>query len=185
MTLNTSAQWAKQGLLPARTGSGHFTGTRVHQQPKHRQSLQVKQALLMVHAVPGLIPPILGRYQPDRSRARSKPSPQQLALLMATYCLDTIVGRRPHQQVVHLFDPAVIAAIETWSARMQRRNLLQPFTQGQITRVRTQLVSPTAMECAAVIRDSTRSHAFALRIERIKGRWQITDLHLPHYTQFR
>ena len=185
MTLNTGAQWAKQTLLPSRTGTNHFTGTRTHQQLKHRQSLQVNQALVMVQAVPGLIPPILSRYQPDRSRTRAKPTPQQLALLMATCCLDTIVGKRSAQQVAHLFEPSVVTAIETWAARMRRRNLLQPFVRGQIIRVRAQLVSPSAMECNAVLQDSVRSHAFALRIERVKGRWRVTDLHLPHFTQFR
>lgn len=185
MNLTSQTRWINQSLLPDTSRSGMFSGNRTHPPGHYRRTLQVNQALVMVQAVPGIIPPMFERFQPNSSRMHSKPSPQQLALLMANCCLDALTGRQESRHVAHLFDSTVFSTIETWVSRMRRRNLIRHLTQTQVTTVRAQLVSPIAMECTAIVRDNKRAHALALRVERIKGRWRVTDLHLPHIANFR
>ncbi|MBW3659985.1 MAG: hypothetical protein KY457_15200 [Actinobacteria bacterium] len=132
---------------------------------------------------PAQLDPTRARHVIER-RPAAEPDPERLCAAVARAVLEVEVGRRPLHQLEPVLSPAVVArlAVRDDRARRMARVLGQPIVgPGSIVVVKVLSQRPTGDACEAVVlvRHGRRVVAVAMRAERYRGRWRITELARP------
>jgi hypothetical protein len=125
-------------------------------------------------AVPSRPPASLTRPVTDRAPG---PDLDRFLLLLVRTWLEVRAGHRPLAQLTPLLAPAVTRRLQ---AELRRRVPATPAAPGRVRRVRTTAPSARAREaCVTVETADGRTTAVALRIERHRGAWRVTELMAP------
>lgn len=108
--------------------------------------------------------------------------PVALAVAVATAYLEVRAGRRPPGQLRSVLSPRARRRLRALVLR--RRGQGPPACGGaSVSRVVTSRPHADALEAVAVLRDGTGVTAVAVRVERRRGRWWVTDLGAPEDRQ--
>lgn len=130
------------------------------------------------------------QLDPDRARHRiarrpdADPCPQRLVAAVARAVLEVEVGRRPLSQLLPVLSPAVVARLAVRDDRVRRtaRTLREPLVgpdASTVVRVLGQQPTDDAYEAVVLVRRQGRVVAVAMRAERYRGSWRITELARP------
>jgi hypothetical protein len=115
-------------------------------------------------------------------RPRPPVDPAALAIAVATAYLEVRAGRRRPAQLDPLLTPAAQRRLNIL-ARRQRRLPQQPSGGFSIQRVTTCRPHADALELVAIVREGDATTAVAVRADRRRGRWWITDVGTPEDRQ--
>ncbi|WP_019870946.1 Rv3235 family protein [Salinispora oceanensis] len=120
---------------------------------------------------------------PATALATATPEGTRVAHRFVTTCLEVINGYRPHSQLRRLLDPTRAAELAaeltraTARAGPVRRRSSRPGTR--LRRLRVCEPRDAAVEAAAVLAGPAgRTWAMAIRLERRRGSWLCTALHV-------
>lgn len=114
--------------------------------------------------------------RPIPRRGSEPPDPTLLARAIATAFLEIEAGRRPLRQLEHLLAPALRMRLATSGRRPP--HACGPDASAVLS-VRADRPSADAVDAAVVVRRGRRVGALAIRLERHRGIWRITDIARP------
>lgn len=119
-------------------------------------------------------------FPPDPSADERDVAPlESLAGLLAVVLVEVLEGHRPALQLERLVTPAVALRIRHWvriNAGRRSRDAGRPAAAPRVRSVRCQRRGHDAAEAAVVIDQGGRSRAIAVRFDRQRGEWIVTDL---------
>lgn len=132
---------------------------------------------------PAQLDPARVRHVIER-RPGADPHPERLVAAVARAVLEVEVGRRPLSQLEPVLSPAVVARLSVRDDRVRRsaRTRGEPLIgpdPAAVVRVLGQHPTADAYEAVALVRHRGRVVAVAMRAERYRGRWRITELARP------
>ena len=130
--------------------------------PDHTRSRRVYRQLVPVRAVPS---------QPSRQPPplRQSTPPDQLQIIVAV--LETLFGHRPLHQIGRLLSDHAFGVVQ-----LQRQS--GRWRGASIASVRSQEPRRDAAEVSVRLVFDGRSRACAMRLDRVGGKWQCSDIQL-------
>lgn len=128
-------------------------------------------------------------FGPQRTAARDLPDPQTWVANLAQALVEVMSGTRPAPQVIRWTSPEVYSAVARRSAMAARRQAARRTGGGSspgapppagrravVRRVRICEPADGVVEACAVVVDSGRVRALALRLVGLDRRWLVTEL---------
>lgn len=109
---------------------------------------------------------------------RAALDPVALAVGMATAYLEVRSGRRPPDQLHPYLGASARRRLRLVVVR-NRRGWQRPCGGASVTRVVQCRPAEGILEAAVVVREDDAVRVVAMRVERRRGRWVVTDLGLP------
>lgn len=138
-----------------------------------------------VSASPGSGPPSGAAPAADTPQRRPHTlSQEDFALLdqmvpaLGTALVEVLVGRRPVHSVERWVTPELCERIRTHAAvraSLSRHTGVRPDTVAAAGGHRLSPVSGTVVEASVVVRTRRRARALAMRFERTRARWRLTE----------
>jgi hypothetical protein len=128
-------------------------------------------------------------FGPQPTAARDLPDPQTWVAHLTQALVEVMSGTRPAPQVIRWTSPEVYAAVARRSAMAARRQAARqrsggaangtrtsPGRRAVVRRVRVCEPADGVVEACAVVVDSGRVRALALRLVGVDRRWLVTEL---------
>lgn len=118
--------------------------------------------------------------RPVSRRPTARPDPERLALAVTRAYLEVLAGRRSLIQLRPVMAPVLHDRLMHELARARPR--LAPATAttvGEITHVISAWPGDDACEITVLVRRAARTTAVALRLDRYRATWRVTDLDAP------
>jgi len=128
-------------------------------------------------------------FGPQPTAARDLPDPQTWVTNLAQALVEVMSGTRPAPQVIRWTSPEVYSAVARRSAMAARRQAVRhtaggsspgspsrPGRRAVVRRVRICEPADGVVEACAVVVDSGRVRALALRLVGMDRRWLVTEL---------
>lgn len=136
-------------------------------------------------------PPEASRQAPIRTDAPARPlrpadeNAEVRAITRSTVqaAMEVLAGIRPAQQLARRLDPRCLAALQHRASLIRRElarssspSLAKLHKNSLVRSVRACEVAPGIYEASAVVVDDIRARAVAVRLERSKQVWRVTEL---------
>ena len=120
-------------------------------------------------------------FGPQPTSARDLPDPQAWVAHLAQALVEVMSGTRPAPQVIRWTSPEVYSTVARRSAMAARRRAangasVRPGRRAVVRRVRVCEPADGVVEACAVVVDSGRVRALALRLVGVDRRWLVTEL---------
>lgn len=132
-----------------------------------------------------------GRQAPDRAEPAARPlravdeKAEVLAIIRSTVqaSMEVLAGIRPVHQLARRLDPRCLATLQHRASLIRRElarssspSLARLHKNSVVRSVRLCEVAPGIYEASAVVIDDVRARAVAVRLERSKEVWRVTEL---------
>lgn len=131
------------------------------------------------------------RQAPDRAEPAARPlravdeKAEVLAIIRSTVqaSMEVLAGIRPVHQLARRLDPRCLATLQHRASLIRRElarssspSLARLHKNSVVRSVRLCEVAPGIYEASAVVIDDVRARAVAVRLERSKEVWRVTEL---------
>lgn len=177
--MNTVAEWAPSVALDSLAAVSGAPRPQLSRQEAHSQGAEVVPLNPRKLPAPSPEPEVPGELEAVARRA-------------ARGALEVLGGTRPLQQMARLLDPRsyerlqlranLVRSVEQSTERNRRTS--PTAASGRLHRnvlirtVRICAITDTIFEASVVAAEQKRARAIALRIERWRGQWRVTELQI-------